>query len=186
MYLAYIVKLPIFRYLAPIFLMVAGLQSYFILFKGHDGTYLDLYLFMMATFMYVGLYLKNSFLFTRLITKSSLIVSIGTMLLTILIAIGNEEFTHASILFLAFGLIALITYKHTQNETLKKVASWANPISWGLSWISIFDYLAQHSVFYRYHVEIMGHLALRRINIARFQLFLEIKKAMAFRFRALF
>ena len=34
MYLAYIVKRPIFQYLAPIFLMVAGLQSYFILFKG--------------------------------------------------------------------------------------------------------------------------------------------------------
>ena len=67
-------------------------------------------------------YLKNSFLFTRPITKSSLIVSIGTMLLTILIAIGSEEFAHASILFLAFGFIALITYKHTQNETLKKVS----------------------------------------------------------------
>ena len=183
MYLAYIAKLPIFRYLAPIFLMVAGLQSYFILFKGHDGTYLELYLFIIATFMYTVFYLKNSFLFTRPITKSSFIVSIGTMLLTILMAVGSEEFTHASILLLAFGFIALITYKHTQNGTLKKVSSWANPISWGLSWMSIFDYLAQHSVFYRYHVEIMGHLAIRRINIARFQLFLEIKKAMDFRFK---
>ena len=77
MYLAYIAKTPIFRYLAPIFLMIAGLQSYFILFKGHDGTYLDLYLFIIATFMYTVFYLKNSFLFTRPITKSSFIVSIG-------------------------------------------------------------------------------------------------------------
>ena len=98
------------------------------------------------------------------------------MLLTILIAIGNEEFAHASILFLAFGLIALITYKHTQNETLKKVASWANPISWGLSWISIFDYLTQHSVFYRYQVEIMGHLAIGGLILLRFSYFWKSRK----------
>ena len=176
MYLAYIAKLPIFRYLAPIFLMIAGLQSYFILFKGHDGTYLELYLFIIATFMYTVFYLKNSFLFTRPITKSSFIVSIGTMLLTILMAVGSEEFTHASILLLAFGFIALITYKHTQNGTLKKVSSWANPISWGLSWMSIFDYLAQHSVFYRYHVEIMGHLAIGGLILLGFSYFWKSRK----------
>ena len=176
MYLAYIVKRPIFRYLAPIFLMIAGLQSYFILFKGHDGNFLDLYLFIIATFMYTVFYLKNSFLYTRPITKSSFVVSIGTMLLTILLALGNAEFTHASILLLAFGLIALITYKHTQNETLKKVATWANPISWGLSWMSIFDYLSQQFTFYRYHVEIMGHLAIGGLILLGFSYFWKSRK----------
>ena len=47
--------------------MVAGFQSYFILFKGHDGNDVELYMFTMATIMYTVFYLKNSFkYFSRL------------------------------------------------------------------------------------------------------------------------
>lgn len=160
LYLSNIAKPQIFRYLAPFFLVVAGFQSYFVLFKDHHGNGVELYMFTIATIIYIVFYLKNHFKYFTSIKKSSFIVSTGTMLLTILFSVVSGELTHTSILFLAFGFIALLTDQHTMNEKLKKMSTWANPISWGLSFISFFDYLDRQLVFYQYHVEIMGHLAI--------------------------
>jgi hypothetical protein len=158
--LSNIVKQPIFRYLAPFFLMTAGLQSYFIVFKSSNGSYVELYMFAIATVMYIVLYFKNKFKYFTSIKSSSFVVSIGTMVLTILLAVASVKFVHASILFLAFGFISLFTYKHTLNGQLKKISTWVNPISWGLAWMSLFNYVDQHIAFYRTNVETMGHLAL--------------------------
>lgn len=160
-YLSNLAKQQIFRYLAPFFLLVAGFQSYFILFKElHGNYYLPFYMFTMATIMYVVFYLKNKFKYLTVLKTSSFIVSIGTMLLTIFSAVASEELTHTAILLFAFGFIALFTFKYTMNVNVKKISIWVNPISWGLSLISFFEYVDQHVVFYQNNVEITGHIAL--------------------------
>jgi len=159
-YLSNMAKPQIFRFLAPFFLIIAGLQSYYILFKDVEGNYVDLYLFAIATVMFLVLYLKNSFTYFVSIRTSSFIISIATMTITILIAIGNGELAHASILFFVFGLIALLIYKFPLDEKWKKVSTWVYSVSWGCSWICLFDWLDQQFLVYRYEVEIMGHLAL--------------------------
>ncbi|WP_416828342.1 SCO7613 C-terminal domain-containing membrane protein [Ectobacillus polymachus] len=141
-WLSNIAKQQIFRYLAPIFLMAACFQSYFVLFKVQN--YGSLYMFTMATIMYVVFYLKNHFKYFTAIKTSSFIISIGTMVLSIFFASGT--LTHSIILFFAFGCIALLTYHHTKNKNLKKITTWVNPISWGLSLISFFEYAERHIV----------------------------------------
>ncbi|WP_338453079.1 hypothetical protein R4Z09_15130 [Niallia oryzisoli] len=159
-YLSNITKTLIFRYFAPIFLISAGLQSYFILFKGVEESYVDLYLFSIAALMFFGFYVKNSITYLIPVKTSSFIVSIATMILMILTAVGSEDLWHASILFFAFGLIALLTFKYPINEKWQKVSTWVYSVSWGCSWICLFDTLDREIPFYRYQVEIMGHLAI--------------------------
>ncbi|KAA9023807.1 SCO7613 C-terminal domain-containing membrane protein [Niallia endozanthoxylica] len=159
-YLSNIAKPRIFRFLAPFFLLTAGLQSYYILFKHVNGNYVDLYLFAFATIMFLVFYLKNSFTYLIPIRTSSFIISVATMILMILVAVGNRELMHASILFFAFGLVALLAYKFPLNEKWQKVSTWVYSVAWVCSWICLFDWLDRHVPVYRYEVEIMGHLAL--------------------------
>ncbi len=159
-YLTNIAKQPIFQYLAPVFLMAAGFQSYFIVSKHFNMNFAELYLFAMASIIYIFLYLKNQFKYLDKIKTSSFFVSIGTMVLTILFALKSGELTHASILLLAFGFIALLEYKNSLADNVKKAASWVNPISWGLSLITFFDYLDRHLEFYGDNLQISGHLAI--------------------------
>jgi hypothetical protein len=158
--LANMAKAAIFRYLAPIFLMAACWQSYYVLLPGLDGKGLEIYLFVFATGMFAGFYILNDFKYFIVIKNSSFFVSIGTMTLTIIATLLSEDLTQASILLFAFGVIAFITYKHTANDTLQKSAAWVNPLSWGIAVMTLFDYLDKNSVFYKNQVEIMGHLAL--------------------------
>ena len=60
-YLSNISKPIVFRYLAPFFLIVAGFQSYFLLFQDIQNSFLEIYVFTIATIMYVVLYLINKF-----------------------------------------------------------------------------------------------------------------------------
>ena len=156
--LANLAKLSIFRYLAPIFLMVAGFQSYFLIFK-ETVEFLEIYVFTIATFMYVLLYLKNQFKYVTEIKNSSFIVSIATMGLMIFSALGTMKWTHGAILFLAFGGISLLTYFHSNNIQVKKVASWVNPISWGLACLSFYNEVEQIEA-YRINVDVAGHFAI--------------------------
>jgi len=159
-YLSNISNQRIFRFLAPFFLMIAGLQSYFVLFKGVEENYVDIYLFTYAMIIFFIFYIKNSFTYLIPIKISSFIVSLAAMVLMILVAVGNGELTHASILLFTFGLIALLTYKFPLYEKIKKVASWVYAVSWACSWICLFDYFDRNFAFYRYQIEIMGHLAI--------------------------
>ena len=158
-YLSNISKPIVFRYLAPFFLIVAGFQSYFLLFQDIQNSFLEIYVFTIATIMYVVLYLINKFHYLSAIKNSSFIVSIGTMVLMILSTIGTIKLTHAAFLFFAFGVIALVTYYHTSDQKLKTVATWTYPISWGLASMSIYNWFEQFIV-YRMNVDILGHLAL--------------------------
>ena len=158
-YLSNISKPIIFRYLAPFFLVVAGFQSYFLLFQDIQKSFLEIYVFTIATIMFVVLYLINKFHYLLVIKNSSFIVSIGTMVLMILSTIGTIKLTHAAFLFFAFGVIALVTYYHTRSQKLKTAATWVGPISWGLAAMSIYNWLEQFIV-YRMNVDILGHLAL--------------------------
>ncbi len=158
--LANMAKITLFRYLAPIFFMVSVLQSYFVLLPGLEGKWLELYLFAFAAAMFAVLFIYNPFKYLTVIRKSSFVVSISTMGLTIFFSFISGELTHTSLLLFAFGVIALITYRHTANETIQMTAAWANPVSWGLAILTFFDYLNRNIPFYRNYVEIIGHLAL--------------------------
>ena len=118
-YLSNISKPIVFRYLAPFFLIVAGFQSYFLLFQDIQNSFLEIYVFTIATIMYVVLYLINKFHYLSAIKNSSFIVSIGTMVLMILSTIGTIKLTHAAFLLFAFGVIALVTYYHTSRSEVK-------------------------------------------------------------------
>ena len=62
------------------------------------------------------------------------------------------------------------------NGNLKKISIWVNPISWGLSFISFFDYFDRHLVFYRNQVEIMGHLAIGGLVLLAISYFWKSRK----------
>nr|WP_295972511.1 hypothetical protein [uncultured Bacillus sp.] len=158
--LANMVKLVIFRYLAPIFLMAASLQSYYVLLKGLNGKWIDIYLFAFASALFAVFYIHNDFKYFTVIKKSSFVISIGTMICTILFALFRGEISQGAFLLFAFGVISIITSQHTDNSRLKQTATWVNPVSWGLSIVTLFDYLNQTFAFYRNQIEITGHLAL--------------------------
>lgn len=158
--LANMTKHTIFCYLAPIFLMAASLQSYFVLLPGLNGKGLEIYLFTFAGGMFAGLYLFNHFKYFTVIKNSSFTVSIATMAIAITASIFNEKLTESSFLLFVFGAAAFIIYKHTENKNLQRTSAWINPISWGLAIITLFDYLNTNYIFYQKQVEIIGHLAL--------------------------
>lgn len=158
--LANMTKFSLFRYLAPIFLLTAVWQSYYVLLPGLHGQWLDLYLFAFATAMFALLYVKNEHHYFIVIRRSSFIVSILSMLLSIFLSFANGAFTHMALLLFSFGLISLITYDHTGHVLLQKAAAWGNPISWGLAFLSLFADLKKNVPMYALNAEMMGHCAI--------------------------
>ncbi|RXJ04241.1 hypothetical protein DS745_02315 [Anaerobacillus alkaliphilus] len=159
-YLAHITNRRIFQYLAPIFLVATGYQSWNVLSPLLNVDLFETYMFVVAVALFLFLYVKNRFAYLQSIQHSSLYVALATMLVTLLLSAGKEDYLQLAVLLVVFGFVLLVVNTTHSNKDFKELAAWGVPISW-LFGIHVFYHvfgIGDH--FYFYEVGVMGHLAL--------------------------
>lgn len=157
-YLSYIVKLRLFSYLAPTFIIVAGLQVWNVL---HAKVGLDLFqfsMFVVGFLLFFSFFVMNTNKYLIPIRTSSFHVSILTMLLSLILAAYVDHVQLAFQLF-GFGVVCYITYVKTTSIQIKKIAVWANPISWSLSLLVLYPELVLINEMYEQHFNMPFHLS---------------------------
>ncbi len=138
MYLAYKTEKIIFSYLAPIFLVVAGYQSFKLTETMYSFYGLPVHLFGLGVLMFLGLFVYNKSKFLKPLKLSSLIMAAGIMFIAIGLGYINTQWTVLSLMFFALGLMGLTVHKVSDNAELKTVGKWIMPVAWYLGLISYF------------------------------------------------
>ena len=159
-YLAFITKRSVFQYLAPIFLVATGYQSWNLLSTGLNFKMFEVYMFAVGVVLFFFLYVKNSNKYLLAIQNSSFYIAIATMSLSIGSSYFLGKYLELSFLLLAFGFVLMIINKVHQNKDYQKLSGWILPISWLLAFKFIYDQYAFYDHFYMNEVGMIGHLGI--------------------------
>ncbi|MDP5273731.1 SCO7613 C-terminal domain-containing membrane protein [Chengkuizengella axinellae] len=144
LYLAYKTKHRLFSYLTPIFLIVAGFESFEIVNNLINLMYFEMYIFGYAVVIFALCYLFNQWKITLPIKISSLIISMLTMIFAMGLALFHESITQVSLMLLVFGFILFATNKSIQKIYVREIIAVFIPIIWLLSGIFSFDYFINY------------------------------------------
>ncbi len=158
-FLAYQTKHTLFTYLAPIFVIVAGFESWQLLDYYFGFSYVEYYMFAVTTLVYMLFYLLNNNRYLLVIKRSSLIVTAGVMFVIVLISFQENEYFTFSVLAFALALVAYMTFHLSKNQDIQKLAQWLAPSSFAMSLIFWFDTFSQFR-FYETELNLPTHLAI--------------------------
>jgi hypothetical protein len=164
-YLAFITKRRVFQFLAPIFLVVSGYQSWNLLSGVFSfdlkGLYIvELYMFAVGVVMFLLLYVRNTHKYLLPIKHTSFYVSVATMVLSIVSSYFGGKDLELSILLIVFGVILLIINATHDKASYQEASAWMFPISWLLAFHSIYASFVYSDHFYTTEVGAIGHFAL--------------------------
>lgn len=141
-YLAYKTERLVFSYLAPIFLVAAGYQSFKLTenyYHGFDGS--SIHLYGIGVLIFFGLFVFNTNKFLQPIKNSSLAVAMGTIIVAIGLGWTNEQWALLSLMLFVLGLAGATLHKVTENKELKVVGKWLIPISWYFALLAFYPKL---------------------------------------------
>lgn len=162
--LAYLTKKRVFVYLAPIFLAVAGSQLWINVISEKLNLNIDgIFMFFVGLSLFVLLFLFNNNKYLLTIKQSSFVVSIVTMILAMLLSIGTSKWTESSLLFLLFGIIAIVIWQHHEHKYIRNSFTWVVPISWMLSLLFLYNSIPDND--YVNMMGVVGHGAISAIMI---------------------
>lgn len=159
-YLAYLTKRNVFRYLAPIFLVATGYQSWNLLSSLFNFKMFEAYMFAVGVVLFFFLYVKNDNKYLQAIQNSSFYIAIATMSISIGSSYVLGKYLELSFLLLAFGLILMVINKVHQNKDYQELSGWILPISWLLAFKFIYDQYAFYDHFYINEIGMIGHLGI--------------------------
>lgn len=159
-YLAFITKRKVFQFLAPIFLVATGFQSWNLLSSTFQFTFFEIYMFTVGVFLFYFVYVKNSNKYLQPIKDSSFYISIVTMALSIFSSYIENEFLELAILLACFGVIMMMIHVIHPKKQYQTISSWLLPSVWLFAFLFIFEEYAYESNFYINEVGINGHLAI--------------------------
>ncbi|NBI30404.1 SCO7613 C-terminal domain-containing membrane protein [Chengkuizengella marina] len=157
LFLAYKTKLKLFSYLTSIFIIVAGYESFEIVYDLFSFKYFEWYMFGYACLIFSVLYFFNQWILVSTIKISSLIISILTMIIVMGVDLVQEDFTELSLMLFIFGFIIFAVYKSNQNILVLKTTSYIVPSVWLLSGLFSYDLLTnkieeyEHILGYPFH-----------------------------------
>ncbi|WP_181349297.1 SCO7613 C-terminal domain-containing membrane protein [Thalassobacillus sp. CUG 92003] len=133
-YLATITYEKVFRYLAPLFLLAAGFQSWNVL---HEPIDLDVYMFLYSAGLFISVGLKLNYTFLAAVKSSTYYLSLAACFISTGSAIYlSDTYNSATLLALLGGVLYLVhTYYRTYWD--KQLAEWGIPISWLLALLAL-------------------------------------------------
>ncbi|NDI34284.1 SCO7613 C-terminal domain-containing membrane protein [Chengkuizengella sediminis] len=141
LYLSFKTKRILFSYLTPIFFIVAGYESFEIVYDLINLMYFEWYMFGYAVVIFAVFYLFNQWELTSTIKISSLIISMLTMIYVMGMALYHGSFFEVFLMLFVFGFIILAIFKTNQNIYVRDLTAVLIPIIWLLSGIFSFGYI---------------------------------------------
>lgn len=163
-YLAHLTQKPLMSYLASVFLVVAGYESWRLLpFIVDFG---EIYLFAVATLLFFGLYYKTLHPYLTAIKHSSFVIAVIVMLLTVVAALIQLKWLTASFLLAMFGSLALLLYRTHQDRTVGVGSGLVSPVSWMLGFVFLYQPLSELNPAYGIEFGVPFHICLSALILA--------------------
>ncbi len=159
-YLAFLTNRNVFQFLAPIFLVASGYQSWNLLSPMVTFDFFELYMFTVGVGLFVGIYVKNNSKYFLPIKQSSFYIAFITMGLTFLSSFIEGKFLELGLLLIMFGVILIVTNVIHPNKVYQNLAAWLVPLTWLLALIFIYEEFVFTDHFYVINIGMVGHLAL--------------------------
>ena len=158
LYLSDKTKHMLFRILSPLFIAVAGLQSWQILYTEWQvsSDFFELYLFGIAFLMFYFIFYKYTTKWFDTIRTTSFIIVLSIIYVSLLSTFLQLEWTMLSLLLLLTCWIMYLIYKKTRN----KITLWVWNVSLAGSLLSLFDVWSDSSNFYGEILKYPFHFAL--------------------------
>lgn len=158
LYLAEKTNYKLFRILSPLFIAIAGLQSWRIFHAkwNWSADFFEAYLYGIAFIMFYFIYYQYTTKWFRTIRKSSFILSLFMMYVAIFISVIQWEWLILSFLLLASCLTTYLIYKKTKQS----IALWVFNGSLAGSMLSFYDVISVNFSFYGETLRLPFHFAL--------------------------
>jgi len=161
-YLAYVTRAALFTYLAPVFLVVAGMQSFRIVSEYWFQPHVSLYMYGVGVLLFLGLYVFNKNKYLQPIRSSSFYVALVTGALALMFELVFEQRSYdLAAMFLTTALMAYVVWKVSGQKMIQNAALAVHPASIGIA--SIVFYSELKKLLEGYSVELLLHIALTAI-----------------------
>lgn len=159
-YLAKLTNQIIFRILAPVFIMMVGIQFWFVALNRIFSDGFSIYLFIYAIAIFIGIGVKNRLTFLNNIVKSSYYTSIVVMIMTILLELLENHSLTVALMLVVISILAIYLSLVSSNQQEKRVADWVHPISGLFAIYLTYNKIIESSEFYQDQLGISFHLAI--------------------------
>ncbi|MCA0986893.1 hypothetical protein [Guptibacillus algicola] len=147
-YLANLSKMKLFGFLAPLFLLAAGLYPLNLIYDDVNVTIVMLHFFLIGFVLYFLGFYWNKWKFTTVIRSGSMFLSFGPMTLAVLIGIAAEKWILDSVMLGIIGIVFLTLTSKGEREWIREAASVGNPVAWAFAFLVLYPSFAEAS-FYR-------------------------------------
>lgn len=158
-YLAHITKRRVFRWLAPIFILAAGVQFWVLTLESLFPEQFILFLFFYALLLFIGIGFENRIPYTTAIRKSTYVVSLAVLLLAVLLDFLFLNYTQVIMMLAVLSATAVYMTLTSTNQLEKQITEWFHPISLLLAMSIFYLKLEESYIFYRMQLNISFHLA---------------------------
>ncbi|MRH43785.1 hypothetical protein GH741_13995 [Aquibacillus halophilus] len=158
-YLAYLTNYKIFKYLSPVFIIVAGFQLWENINSWIGINHPDLFMFLFGVglFLAIGIYNKHKFILP--IQRSSYYLSITLMIGCIAYSALAMEYIKVACFFLVLAVLSFIVIKKTQGVQERIIAEWGHSVSILLGFLVLYPKFISVSVEYENNFNIPFHYA---------------------------
>ncbi|WP_377887656.1 hypothetical protein [Alkalihalobacillus sp. R86527] len=178
-YLGNLSKMKLFGFLAPVFLLAAGLYPLNLVYDDVNVTIVMLHFFLTGFVLYFLGFYWNKWRHTTIIRSGSMFLSFGPMALAILIGVIAEKWILVSVMLVTIGIVFLTIASKGEKEWIRGVASLGVPVTWGIACLVLYPSFAEAS-FYQDELGAPFHLgatAFLLIGISYFWKKLDIRGA---------
>lgn len=159
-YLAKLNNHIVFRMLAPVFIMMVGIQFWFVALNRLFSDGFNIYLFIYAIATFLGIGVKNRFTFLNNIVKSSYYTSIVVMIMTILLELLENHLLTVSLMLAVISILAIYLSLVSENQQEKRFTQWVHPISSLLAIYVTYSDIIESNKFYQDQLGVSFHLAM--------------------------
>ncbi|WP_270180155.1 hypothetical protein [Alkalihalobacillus sp. CinArs1] len=157
-YLANLSKLKVFGFLAPLFLVAAGLYTLNLLYTDVTVTVVILHLFITGLSLYFLGFYWNKWRYTKVIRSGALFLSFGPISLAVLVGVLAEKWVIDASMMGIIGIIFLTIVYEGEPRWLRAIASVCYPSAWAVAFLCLYPVWAENGL-YREEFGLSFHLA---------------------------
>ncbi|UOQ49845.1 hypothetical protein MUN88_07160 [Gracilibacillus caseinilyticus] len=160
LYLAEITNRQVFRWLAPVFLFISGMQLWEVVFEPYIPISIQSFMFLFAVLSYIFIAIpgKKKPLFT--IKTSTKYLSIFVMLLAVMHGITLENYIEVSLMALIAGGLASYVSILDKQQTTQSIPPWTHAFCWLFACLILYPKLISALPAYVEHFHLPFHFAI--------------------------
>lgn len=153
--LAYLTRLLVFTYMAPVFLLVSSAQLWDLIQLG--PWYFFLFSAAALTLIYVGVWTKSRWF--KPVKDSTFYTSTFVLIFCLYVGLAELQFGYSALMLFLIGIVAYLVQVRSEVADVKKISIWAQPVAWALSSVVLYFKLIEWLPAYEDGFSVPFHFA---------------------------